>query len=176
MQRTIERIVQAGSLPLSIVIVGVGDADFSKMVCWHPVCLLCTCTCTCICDTVHVCVTVYICVCIHVRVLCICLYIMTQDTLDADDTPLKDKYGKQMERDIVQFVPFRQFQSRSGANFSLVSTSQMCQICQCTLFLIYTCTCTCLKNFLATVIILDHLYYPLPTHSMWEGYCSRRVS
>ena len=138
---------------------------------WHS-----TCVCDCVYMCLYTCTCVYVCVCMYMYWFVCTMYIMTQDTLDADDTPLKDKYGKQMERDIVQFVPFRQFQSRSGANFSLVSTSQMCQICQCTLFLIYTCTCTCLKNFLATVIILDHLYYPLPTHSMWEGYCSRRVS
>ena len=32
MQRTIDRIVAASSLPLSIVIVGVGGANFTKMV------------------------------------------------------------------------------------------------------------------------------------------------
>ena len=32
MDRTVDRIVQASSLPLSIVIVGVGEADFTKMV------------------------------------------------------------------------------------------------------------------------------------------------
>ena len=32
------------------------------------------------------------------------------DTLDADDVPLwSKKYRKQMSRDIVQFVPFRDF-------------------------------------------------------------------
>ena len=33
MDRTIDRIVTASKLPLSIVIVGVGGADFSNMVC-----------------------------------------------------------------------------------------------------------------------------------------------
>ena len=33
MNQTIDRIVEASKLPLSIVIVGVGEADFSKMVC-----------------------------------------------------------------------------------------------------------------------------------------------
>ena len=33
MNDTIDRIVKASSLPLSIVIVGVGGADFSAMVC-----------------------------------------------------------------------------------------------------------------------------------------------
>ncbi len=32
MEKTIQRIVGATSLPLSIVIVGVGDANFEKMV------------------------------------------------------------------------------------------------------------------------------------------------
>ena len=32
MQNTVDRIVRASSLPLSIVIVGVGGADFTNMV------------------------------------------------------------------------------------------------------------------------------------------------
>lgn len=32
MSRTVDRIVEASKLPLSIVIVGVGGADFSNMV------------------------------------------------------------------------------------------------------------------------------------------------
>ena len=32
MEKTVDRIVKASSLPLSIVIVGVGSADFSAMV------------------------------------------------------------------------------------------------------------------------------------------------
>ena len=44
----------------------------------------------------------------------------TQETLDADDNPLCNQYGEKMVRDIVQFVPLRAFQSKSGANFSLV--------------------------------------------------------
>ena len=45
----------------------------------------------------------------------------TQEVLDADDNPLKNKYGEKMARDIVQFVPLREFRTRGGANFSLVS-------------------------------------------------------
>eukprot|EP00743_Colponemidia_sp_Colp-15_P003369 GILK01003642.1.p1 GENE.GILK01003642.1~~GILK01003642.1.p1 ORF type:complete len:599 (-),score=69.60 GILK01003642.1:100-1779(-) len=60
MSATIDSIVQASGLPLSVVIVGVGEADFSQMV-----------------------------------------------VLDADTTPLVDSHGRQMYRDIVQFVPFR---------------------------------------------------------------------
>ena len=48
--------------------------------------------------------------------------------LDADDNPLVDRYGKKMARDIVQFVPLREFQTRSGANFSLVRTITLCQL------------------------------------------------
>jgi len=35
MEQTVDRIVKASTLPLSIVIVGVGGADFSAMVCVH---------------------------------------------------------------------------------------------------------------------------------------------
>ncbi len=46
---------------------------------------------------------------------------LTQEVLDADDNPLANKYGEKMTRDIVQFVPLRQFKSKGGADFSLVS-------------------------------------------------------
>eukprot|EP00127_Corallochytrium_limacisporum_P005789 Clim_evm7s211 gene=Clim_evmTU7s211 len=61
MQPSIDRIIEASGLPLSIIIVGVGAADFSQM-----------------------------------------------EHLDADDTPLRGSKGQKPERDIVQFVPFRQ--------------------------------------------------------------------
>lgn len=55
--------MRGSSLPLSIIIVGIGDANFSKM-----------------------------------------------DVLDADDKPLySNKFKKNMESDIVQFVPFNEF-------------------------------------------------------------------
>ena len=64
MQKSIDEIVDGSGLPLSIIIVGVGSADFSSM-----------------------------------------------DVLDADDEPLySTKYRKHMQADIVQFVPFREFQ------------------------------------------------------------------
>lgn len=44
-----------------------------------------------------------------------------QEVLDADDTPLRNRRGELMKRDIVQFVPFRELNSKSGANFSVVS-------------------------------------------------------
>ena len=63
MPKTINEIVRGSELPLSIVIVGVGEADFDSM-----------------------------------------------ETLDADTNPLySGLYKKFMARDIVQFVPFREF-------------------------------------------------------------------
>jgi hypothetical protein len=62
---TVDEIVRGTALPLSIIIVGVGDEDFKEM-----------------------------------------------DELDADTKPLySQKLQKQMERDIVQFVPFQQFKN-----------------------------------------------------------------
>lgn len=70
LQKTIDEIVRGSNNPLSIVIVGVGDADFSTM-----------------------------------------------DQLDADVTPLySNKHKRYMSRDIVQFVPFREFR---GDQFKL---------------------------------------------------------
>ncbi|KAK3577893.1 hypothetical protein CHS0354_008288 [Potamilus streckersoni] len=69
--QTIEAIVEASFLPLSIIIVGVGDADFEAM-----------------------------------------------NVLDGDDVRLSHQ-GKQAVRDIVQFVPFRDFTSRYGQNISI---------------------------------------------------------
>ena len=64
LQKTIDQVVYGSELPLSIIIVGVGSADFSAM-----------------------------------------------DELDADEKPLYSmRYRKQMSADIVQFVPFRDFQ------------------------------------------------------------------
>ncbi|XP_071448762.1 copine-8-like [Hetaerina americana] len=62
MQKTVQAIVSASSLPMSIIIVGVGGADFSAM-----------------------------------------------EVLDADSTPLIAPNGVKAERDIVQFVPLRNF-------------------------------------------------------------------
>ena len=44
-----------------------------------------------------------------------CCYL--QEVLDADEEPLKNKYGERMERDIVQFVPLKKYTQN---NFSLV--------------------------------------------------------
>lgn len=63
MEATIDQIVRATSLPLSIIIIGVGNNNFESM-----------------------------------------------EVLDADDKPLFSKtLNKQMERDIVQFVPYSQY-------------------------------------------------------------------
>ena len=43
MANTVDRIVDASNLPLSVVIVGVGAADFSNMV------SVCVCVCVCVC-------------------------------------------------------------------------------------------------------------------------------
>lgn len=64
MEQTIDAIIDASYLPLSIVIVGVGNADFSSM-----------------------------------------------DALDSDKQLLTYR-GKKAERDIVQFVPFRNYRQQ----------------------------------------------------------------
>lgn len=63
---TIRALVYASTLPMSVIIVGVGDADFTTM-----------------------------------------------DILDADDKLLKDRTGNVSRRDIVQFVPMRDFVGKS---------------------------------------------------------------
>lgn len=65
---TIQAIVRASELPMSIIIVGVGQADFTMM-----------------------------------------------EVLDGDDGVLKDSTGKKIARDIVQFVPFRDFKKKGVA-------------------------------------------------------------
>jgi hypothetical protein len=63
MSDTIDLIVEASKLPLSIVIVGIGNANFANMV-----------------------------------------------QLDADDGLLEASNGEKAKRDLVQFVPFSQFE------------------------------------------------------------------
>ena len=62
MDRTRDAIVYASGLPMSLIIVGVGEADFSDM-----------------------------------------------NFLDGDNGTLKGANGRPALRDIVQFVPFRDF-------------------------------------------------------------------
>lgn len=61
-------MVQASKLPMSIIIVGVGNADFAAM-----------------------------------------------EFLDGDSRMLRSHTGEEAARDIVQFVPFREFRSVSVA-------------------------------------------------------------
>ncbi|XP_047424545.1 copine-3-like isoform X2 [Mugil cephalus] len=68
MDETLNAIVKASRLPMSIIIVGVGGADFSAM-----------------------------------------------ELLDGDDGILRSATGEAAMRDIVQFVPFRQFQNAGTA-------------------------------------------------------------
>ncbi|XP_064610310.1 copine-3-like isoform X2 [Liolophura sinensis] len=71
MNETREAIVYASHLPMSIIIVGVGDADFSDM-----------------------------------------------QALDGDDGVLRSPRGEPVKRDIVQFVPFRDFKQASSARLA----------------------------------------------------------
>lgn len=71
MERTRDAIVAACDLPLSVLIVGVGNANFDRM-----------------------------------------------EELDGDETRLKDSRGRQAQRDIVQFVAFRDFLYKSPEAFS----------------------------------------------------------
>jgi hypothetical protein len=61
---TINALVAASFLPISVIIIGIGNADFSAM---------------------------------HI--------------LDADDEPLYDDQNRKAVRDLVQFVPFREFKN-----------------------------------------------------------------
>jgi hypothetical protein len=67
MDSTIECIVRASGLPLSIVIVGVGDADFTDM-----------------------------------------------ERLDGDKVALQTRNGVKQQRDIVQFVPMKEYRNLHG--------------------------------------------------------------
>lgn len=62
LQKTIDEIIKGCYVPLSIVVIGVGDEDFKNM-----------------------------------------------EVIDADVNPLVSSWGEVMKRDIVQFVPFKQF-------------------------------------------------------------------
>lgn len=67
MEETRHAVVQASRLPMSIIIVGVGNADFAAM-----------------------------------------------EFLDGDSRTLRSHTGEEAARDIVQFVPFREFRNVSG--------------------------------------------------------------
>lgn len=64
MDDTIDALVEASYLPISVIIIGIGTADFTNM-----------------------------------------------DVLDADEEPLYDRNGRKADRDLVQFVPFKDFKN-----------------------------------------------------------------
>ena len=64
MNETIDSLVESSFLPISVIIICIGNADFSVM-----------------------------------------------NKLDADDDPLYDKNERKADRDLVQFVPFINFQN-----------------------------------------------------------------
>ena len=64
MNETIDSLVESSFLPISVIIIGIGDTDFTNM---HK--------------------------------------------LDADDDPLYDKKERKADRDLVQFVPFEDYQN-----------------------------------------------------------------
>jgi hypothetical protein len=64
MDQTIDSLVEASYLPISVIIIGIGNADFSNM-----------------------------------------------DVLDADDEPLIDSNNRKADRDLVQFVPYKDFKN-----------------------------------------------------------------
>ncbi|TFK00113.1 P2X purinoceptor 3 [Platysternon megacephalum] len=72
MDETRHAVVQASKLPMSIIIVGVGNADFAAM-----------------------------------------------EFLDGDTRVLRSYTGEEARRDIVQFVPFREFRSVSAGGFAV---------------------------------------------------------
>ena len=64
MDDTINALVESSYLPISVIIIGIGNADFSNM-----------------------------------------------DVLDADEEPLYDNDGRKADRDLVQFVPYKDFKN-----------------------------------------------------------------
>lgn len=78
MADTREAIVRASYQPMSIIIVGVGNADFTDM-----------------------------------------------EILDGDDGVLRSPKGEPVLRDIVQFVPFRDFKTVSFSQFLVTDNLQM---------------------------------------------------
>ena len=69
MDKTIDAIIEGSQLPFSIIIIGIGNADFTNM-----------------------------------------------ELLDGDKEPLISSSGEIRKRDIVQFVPFKEFQNEKGVN------------------------------------------------------------
>jgi hypothetical protein len=84
MADTREAIVHASHLPMSVIIVGVGNADFSDM-----------------------------------------------QMLDGDDGILRSPKGEPVLRDIVQFVPFRNFKHVSICIMGALSMREETHVHQC---------------------------------------------
>uniref|UniRef100_A0A8C9VYB4 Copine 4 n=1 Tax=Scleropages formosus TaxID=113540 RepID=A0A8C9VYB4_SCLFO len=82
MADTREAIVHASHLPMSVIIVGIGNADFSDM-----------------------------------------------QMLDGDDGILRSPKGEPVLRDIVQFVPFRNFKHVSLSSFSCTFIIRVVMVC-----------------------------------------------
>ncbi|XP_038168528.1 copine-2 isoform X2 [Arvicola amphibius] len=77
MEETRHAVVQASKLPMSIIIVGVGNADFAAM-----------------------------------------------EFLDGDNRRLRSHTGEEAARDIVQFVPFREFRNVKSRNLTFGKTEK----------------------------------------------------
>lgn len=84
MNQTCTAIVEASRLPMSIIIVGVGGADFSAM-----------------------------------------------EFLDSDDKLLSSARGDVASRDIVQFVPFRDFQVSTSPRLYATELVYVLHVCVC---------------------------------------------
>lgn len=97
MADTREAIVQASHLPMSVIIVGIGNADFSDM-----------------------------------------------QMLDGNDGILRSPKGEPVLRDIVQFVPFRNFKHVSpfvkSERFHRAPSPARCCFCPLNIHLFYTST------------------------------------
>lgn len=96
MDQTRTAIVEASRLPMSIIIVGVGGADFSEM-----------------------------------------------EFLDSDDELLSSPRGDVASRDIVQFVPFRDFQV-SSSRFLRTAKTERQRVIVCT-YLGFFCMWVCAR-------------------------------
>lgn len=82
MDETRHAVVQASKLPMSIIIVGVGNADFAAM-----------------------------------------------EFLDGDSRVLRSYTGEEAVRDIVQFVPFRDFRNVSPCPCAVLSPARCSAVC-----------------------------------------------
>ncbi len=89
LQAAVDEIVKGNDLPVSIIIVGIGAADFVKMDVLVSIQLFKT-----------------------TSLFCLIFYFAQWVSQDADDDPLRSTWGEVARRDIVQFVPFRNFKDK----------------------------------------------------------------